>query len=167
MRKLVNLLDQALVAFAAAALAVMMTMTGLSALGRYFLNRPVPDDVVINQMLMALLVFLPLSHVQKVRQHVSVTLFSDWLPPAGRSRLEVFGRVLSLLFYGLLAATAYAATLKAYKINDIEYGELDLLTWPVHAAMTLGLIGFVLRLLLELARPIFDAGDGQAPSDPA
>lgn len=167
MERLINMLDRALVALAALGLAVMMTMTGVSALGRYLFNRPVPDDVVINQMLMVIIVFLPLAHVQKLRQHVSVTLFSDWMRPAGLRRLEHFGRALSLLFFGLLAVTAVAATRKAYAINDIEYGELDLLTWPVHAAMTLGLIGFVLRLLVELARAITGRPVEPAPTDPA
>lgn len=167
MRKLIDRLDRVLLACATVGMAAMMIMTGVSVLGRYFFNRPVPDDVVINQMLMVLIVFLPMAHVQKLRQHVTVTLFSDWLAPAGISRLEVFGRVLSLIFYGLLAATAFAATWKAYDISDIEYGELDLLTWPVHAAMTLGLVGFVLRLLLELIRPSLGADDAQSPTDPA
>lgn len=157
--------DRALVTLAALSLAVMMTMTAASALGRYLFNRPVPDDVIINQMLMVLIVFLPLAHVQKLRQHVSVTLFSDWLPQAGLRKLEGFGRFLSIIFFGLIGATAVAATLEAYHINDIEHGVLNLPTWPFHAAMALGLIGFVLRLLLEIGRAIIGANAEQAPSD--
>ncbi|WP_158967001.1 TRAP transporter small permease [Chachezhania sediminis] len=149
MNRLIEIYDRTMVILAAITLTILMTMTTLSALGRYFFNRPVPDNVTISQMMMVLIVFLPLAYVQKLRHHVSVTLFTDWLPSRGMRRLQGFGLFLSLIFFGLIALTAIAATLKTYHIGESTRGELDLPTWPAHAIMAVGLVGFVLRLLFE------------------
>ncbi|PTX03033.1 TRAP transporter small permease [Pararhodobacter aggregans] len=167
MNRLIELYDRIMVTLAALTLTILMTMTTLSALGRYFFNRPVPDNVTVSQMMMVLIVFLPLAYVQKLRHHVSVTLFSDWLPPGGLRKLEGFGLFLSLIFFGLIAATAVAATLKAYHIGESTRGELDLPTWPAHAVMAVGVIGFVLRLFLELVLALMGKSTAQEPPEKA
>ncbi|MFK7964075.1 MAG: TRAP transporter small permease [Burkholderiaceae bacterium] len=95
--------DRTLVIAAAIAFFVMLSITVVSVIGRYFFNAPIPDDIVFNELLMVFLVFLPFAYVQRKRQHVTVTLVSDWFSKHNQYYFEVFGNVLGFLIFCLIS----------------------------------------------------------------
>src|SRR5690606_17285291 len=99
--------ERFLVLLSGIAIMVMLGITTVSVIGRYFLNAPIPDDVTMNEFLMVFVIFLPLAYVQFKREHIMVTLFSDMMSPKGVAFIDVIAHLLGLIFYGLMAASAY------------------------------------------------------------
>ena len=91
MLKTFEVIDRIALWFSVAALIAIMCITCVSVIGRYFFNSPIPDDLVMNEFLMVVVAFLPLAAVQASREHVFVTIFSDWLPNRPKVAMEIFG----------------------------------------------------------------------------
>ena len=79
MFKIFEVIDKAALWISVTALLFITIMTCISVLGRYFFAAPIPDDLVMSEFTMVIVAFLPLAAVQAAREHVFVTIFSDWL----------------------------------------------------------------------------------------
>jgi len=105
--KLLDLIDRVVVVVSVIALLAMMLLTTVSVIGRYFFAAPIPDDLVMSEFLMVVVVFLPLSAVQVARGHVFVTIFTEWMSSRTRAILETFGVVVGLCIFSIVACAAY------------------------------------------------------------
>lgn len=94
LNRFMNAVDRWLILFAQLMLAVMVLITFVSVIGRTFLNTSVPDDLLIMELLMVVLVFLPLSWVQSLGAHLEVTVLTDFFPEAVQKALVSFGLFL-------------------------------------------------------------------------
>ena len=69
------------------ALLFITSMTCISVIGRYFFSAPVPDDLVMSRCHGHR--GLPAAGgMQAAREHVFVTIFSDWLPNRPKVAME-------------------------------------------------------------------------------
>ena len=89
--KILDWLDRVFVTAAMGILVVMMCLTTISVFGRYFFGAPIPDDLILSEHLMVFLVFLPLGAVQAARQHVFVTIFTEWMSNETKVVMETIG----------------------------------------------------------------------------
>lgn len=150
--------DRVLVFTASAAFFVMLGVTTISVIGRYLFSAPIPDDVVMNELLIVFLVFLPFSYVQRMDQHVFVTLFTDWLPAKMQLLCKSLGNLVGLMIFTLLTYATYLDFYGAYEIDAYNEGVLELPEWPSRFAVFFGILMMNLRLLYDLLnslRPIF------------
>ncbi len=158
MARLLGLVDRLLLAVAAVAALLMMSIATVSSLGRYLLDAPIPDDLVMNENLMVFVVFLPLGYVQWQKGHVQVTLFTDWLPVQAREAIELFALALTLAVVVLLAAASFSDFLTAWRVGAYSDGLLKLPEWPGRAVVAAGLAVFALRVLMDLAVAVRQGG---------
>jgi TRAP-type C4-dicarboxylate transport system permease small subunit len=151
-RRLCNWLDYPLVGIGAAGLLLMMFATLASTIGNAIFSRPVPDIVTLDEVLMAFVVFLPLAYVQLHRDHIEVTLATDWLPPRPKSYLRRFAIIVSIVTFSLLAWALAGGAHDAWADNDIYTGEYDIPSWPMRLIAAIGTVGFVIRLCVDLVQ---------------
>ena len=149
-------LDRLLVIISATALVAITLLTTVSVIGRYLFNAPIPDDLVMNENLMVFVVFLPLSYVQRHREHVFVAAFTDWLSGRALRALEVFGLAVGLGIFTAFAIATFSDFHAAWRIGAYIEGPLELPEWPGRLAVCLGLSVFSLRLLVDLLATVTD-----------
>ena len=99
-------------------------------MGRYLFAAPIPDDLVFSEFLMVFIVFLPLSSVQASREHVFVTIFTEWMPNRKKVVLETFGVFIGLIAFTIVAAAVYTDFKESYDIQAYVEGPLELVEWP-------------------------------------
>ena len=123
-------------------------------MGRYLFAAPIPDDLVFSEFLMVFIVFLPLSSVQASREHVFVTIFTEWMPNRKKVVLETFGVFVGLIAFTIVAAAVYMDFQESYDIQAYVEGPLELVEWPAKFALFFGIGLFAIRLLVDLVQSI-------------
>ncbi len=154
MEKTLDAVDRALVAIAVVALILMTAVTVVSVAGRYLLSMPIPDDLVMSEMLMVVVVFLPLATVQKNREHVFVSMFTDLLPERFQSWFELMGMLIGLVFYAILSAATFGDFKAAWDAGAYIDGQLSLPEWPSRFVVFFGVSVFTLRLLFDVVQAL-------------
>ena len=143
-------IDKLLVVVASATILLMLCITTISVIGRYLFKTPIPDDVVMNELLIVVLVFLPFAYVQRMKQHVFVTLFSDRMSPRNQLICETFGNVVGLVFFALLSHATFLDYREAYAVLAYNEGLLKLPEYPSRFAVFFGIAMMTVRLAIDV-----------------
>ncbi|WP_232802335.1 TRAP transporter small permease [Alloalcanivorax mobilis] len=149
-----SLVDTVFIVIAKLMLCAMVLVTFLSVIGRTFFNTPLPDDLLISEMLMVALVFLPLSWVQSQGAHLEVTVLTDFLPKPVQTLLVSIGLLLGLAVFGTMTYVSWMSAHDAFVFDELAYNSvLDLRDWPAKMLIPLGLAWWCLRILTQLLWP--------------
>ncbi|MDE0726919.1 MAG: TRAP transporter small permease [Alphaproteobacteria bacterium] len=132
----------------------MTLLVCFSVLGRYLFAAPIPDDLVFSEFLMVFVVFLPLSSVQASREHVFVTIFTEWMPNRKKVILETFGVFVGLIAFTIVGWAVFTDFYESYEIQAYVEGPLELVEWPAKFAVFFGVALFAVRLLVDLIQSI-------------
>lgn len=147
-------LERASVVISVTALTVLLVEVCVSVVGRYLFSAPIPDDLVISEFLMVVIVFLPLASVQAAREHVFVTIFTEKLPNRVKVVLETFGVFVGLVAFTILAAATFADFKHAWDYGSYVVGLWELVEWPAKFAVFAGLGLFAVRLLVDSVQSV-------------
>ncbi|MBT3533248.1 MAG: TRAP transporter small permease [Rhodospirillaceae bacterium] len=147
-------IDRISVVIATTALVSLMLLVCISVLGRYLFAMPIPDDLVFSEYLMIFIVFLPLSSVQAAREHVFVTIFTEWLPNRKKVIFETFGVFVGLIAFFIVTVAVYDDFADAWEFQSYVDGPLELLEWPPKIVLVFGVALFTVRLLVDLIQSI-------------
>ena len=152
MMRAFDFLERILVVISIIALIIMTTMICISVTGRYLFNMPIPDDLVFSEFLMIFLVFLPLASVQAAREHVFVSIFTEWMPNRHRFILETFGGYVGLFVFAIISVAVFSDFLYAWDWQSYVDGPLELVEWPPKLALFVGIAVFTVRLAIAAAQ---------------
>jgi TRAP-type C4-dicarboxylate transport system permease small subunit len=137
--------------FGAVLLFVMMALTFIDVLGRYFFNAPLKGAFEITEFVLATLIFAGLPLATARSEHVTVDLFDRFVPD-GIARLRDL--LLELIGAAVMALLCHRMWLKT--LEAIDYGDSSaVLQFPVYPAyffmcLMLGATSGVYLLLLWL-----------------
>ena len=160
--KILHWIDRIAVVTATVALVVMMLLTTVSVIGRYLFSAPIPDDLVMSEFLMVFVVFLPLGAVQAARDHVFVTIFTEWLANNTKVVLETIGVIVGLGIFTIFAIAVYTDFYQAWSVRAYVEGPLELPEYPARFVAFLGLALFAVRLLVDAVMSVIALKEGQA-----
>lgn len=160
--KLLDWIDRALVVVACIALSAIMILTTISVFGRYFFAAPIPDDLVMSEILMVFVAFLPLSYVQARREHVFVTIFTDWMSTGWKVFLETVGTLIGTFIFTIVAWAVFTNFLDAWETGSYFDGPLQLPEWPGRLVVACGLALFALRLVIDSIAAVIGLVTGRA-----
>lgn len=149
-------------AAAAAVVLAMAVMTAVSVAGRELIGLPVPDDIVIQGIMMVAIIILPLAFVQAKGGHIAVTVATNWLPARAITLLKLFGTLIGLAFFAAIAWEAAKQVPGDIEGGGYYDGVYEIPVWPPKVVFVLGLTVFVLRLALSAALRVIELirGDG-------
>ncbi len=160
--RVLDWIDRLAVIISVAALIILTVLICVSVTGRYIFNQPIPDDLVFSEFLMVFLVFLPLASVQAAREHVFVTIFTEWTSNRTRVILETFGVYVGLIAFAIVTVAVYTDFEHAVEYGSYVDGPLDLKEWPPKLAVFLGLALFTIRLAVDAVQSVIAIKDGTA-----
>ncbi len=146
-----------------AAAAALALMTVASVLMRAMLSRPIPGDVELMQMGIALCISLFLPWCQLHRANIIVDFFTDRLPQRGRRALDGLGCLLLALMCLLLAARTAAGALAVQAAGETTM-IIGLPMWWAYAMLAPGLALTALIALWQGQRQLRGQDDGAPPA---
>jgi len=123
---------------------------------------PIPGDLVLSEFLMVFVAFLPLSAVQASREHVFVTIFTDWMSNNGKVVLETLGVVIGLIIFAILAAATFTDFFHAWSFGTYTEGEVEFPEAPPRFVVFLGIALLAVRLLVDAVRSVLGLFTGEA-----
>lgn len=155
-------IDKLLVVIASATILLMLCITTFSVIGRYLFKEPIPDDVVMNELLIVVLVFLPFAYVQRMKQHVFVTLFTDKMSAQRQLVFETFGNVVGLILFLFLSYATFSDFRDAFEVLAYNEGLLKLPEYPSRFAVFFGIAVMTVRLAIDVVSGVQGSlkGDG-------
>ena len=164
MFKFFDVIDRGALWLSVCALLFIMSVTCISVIGRYFFNSPIPDDLVMSEFTMVVVAFLPLAAVQASREHVFVTIFSDWLPNRPKVAMELFGVYLGVVIFTIVTCATYTDFKQAFDVGAYEEGALEVPEAPFRFIVFFGLLLFSIRFVLDavVSTKGFFTGEAQA-----
>lgn len=95
-------MNQAGLAVAATGLIVMMVLTGVDVMMRYFLNRPITGSMELTEFLMSLTIGFGLAYCAFKKGHIRVDLVLIYVPDKVQKILDIIAYVVSFGFYCLI-----------------------------------------------------------------
>lgn len=142
--------EHALVAIAVVGLFAMAVLVTTNVISRWIGRALIPDDVMLVQELMVLVILLPIGAVTALRQHISVDLFTERAGPRMMRVLALLGHVAGLGFAGFLMAAAWQGFIQAWQTQDYYSGVLDIPMWIGHSGFLFGIALFFVRLVMMI-----------------
>ncbi|PIE62421.1 MAG: C4-dicarboxylate ABC transporter permease [Desulfobacter postgatei] len=127
MDRFFTLISDLLKSVGALALTLMMLITAVDVIGRYF-KHPIFGSVEIVGFLAVAVTGAALPHTYKVNGHVGVEIVTRFLPRKVRLFLELFTRTLTLIFFSVVAWQMFV-----YAKDMQQAGEVSMnLEFPLH-----------------------------------
>lgn len=135
---------------ASVALLLMLVITVIDVVGRYFFNAPLPGGVELVEIMLAMVVFAAFPLITWNEEHICVDLLDDWFPKT----------MVSLRQFVISLGCAFALGLVAWKVwglgtRSLSYEEeTDILAIPLGYVMyfisVTGWLSMVMTLLLAV-----------------
>ena len=81
---------------------VMMSITAVYVLLRYFFRRPWKGSVDVQELMLVIVVFSSLAYMQFLKQHINTTVITSRLSKHTQAVLEVFKSLLGVGIFGFM-----------------------------------------------------------------
>jgi len=127
---------------------------------------PIPDDTLLQGLLMVAIIALPFAFIHRRDGHIAVTITTDWLKPRPLAALRIFGGILALAFFFIIG-WAIARDIPTDYLNKAVYdGVFELPAWPMKVVFTFGIAAFLLRIAFGIVVSIIDMIEGTVSGRP-
>lgn len=145
----------------------MMVLITVDVILRYIFNRPIPGSYNLVQFLLVGVVFLSIAYVQSQRGHVKMDVATSWMSAKNQKAIDVFGHVLGIVLFSIIAWQGGKLAWKAWVIQDYTMGIVEFPLWPAKSLVPFGFGLLSLQLfhdlisdIVKLLDPDFD-GQGE------
>jgi TRAP-type C4-dicarboxylate transport system permease small subunit len=142
-------------------LSAAALIVACSVLLRAFVGGQVRGDFEIVSVASGIAILLFLPYCQAKRAHVSVDVFTGWLPPAALRRIELLWSSALAVAAALLAWRLCAGLAQAWSRNDVSM-ILNIPLTLVFAAAVIGVAGTSILALLEVLAAASGSPQGHA-----
>ena len=129
---------------------LMMSLTTLDVFLRFLLNRPIPGNYELQEIMLVCVAFLGLSYVQSKRLHIVMDLLPEFLSDENNMIIRLLGDLIFLFIAILITWQASIEAWSAWVTGDFYWGIIHYPTWPPKLAMTLGMGLLCIRLISDV-----------------
>ncbi|OWU83031.1 hypothetical protein ATO6_20585 [Oceanicola sp. 22II-s10i] len=160
-------LESAFLGISVLTIIVLTLVISISVIGRNVFAAPIPDDIIIAENMMPLIVCLPFALVTARRGNLEVEIFTGWLPVRANNALSALGHLLGFLCFTAIAWCVWDGVLRDLDTRQYYEGMLHIPVWPGKVIFVLGVVTFCFRLLLNTLSDIRRTVTGEelAPHD--
>ena len=129
----------------------MMFLITFNIVGRK-LGFPLPGAVGVAGFMLAIVVFLGLSHCEEKESHIRVEFLIHHLRPKIRMVVLIFDYLVALLLFTAMAVATGIDSIHSFQIKETLTGAVSLPEYPVKAIITLGCGLMSIQVLLNTIR---------------
>lgn len=147
-----SLLERTLSNLAALGLASLCLIVTTTVVVRALGFALIPDDVLLVQELMLIIILLPLGAVTAQRAQIAVTVFTDRLHLRGKTALALLAHAIGIIFAAALLWVTVSTCMDELASGEYYDGDLHLPTWFGWGVFSFGSAVFLLRLFMLLVR---------------
>ncbi len=133
-------------------LLFMAFLTTLSAITRYVLSWPIPDEYEISRLLLSVVICWGLALAFRHHDHIQLDIYWGALSAKGKRVLTRIGSGISMILVGGIAF-ALASKTSDTKAAGLLTVDLNLPVWGFYAAAWLGIVAAFLILLGQFLMP--------------
>lgn len=123
-------------------------------LGRFIFNQPIPGTTELVKTAILAIVFLGVAYTLKKDGHIRATVLVRYLSPKVRAWFEIFGCLIGILIFILLAVYGWEAAIKAWRVKEFEGVQLRVPTYPSRFIMVLGSVLMSIQYTINLVQNI-------------
>ncbi|MEH6546602.1 MAG: TRAP transporter small permease [Sneathiella sp.] len=154
MVKIVDWISNAFAVLSMVILIFIMLFITVSVCGRYFIGVSIPDDIIIMQALLVVMVFLPFSYVQGKGEHLSVSILTDHMSTTGKHICNLIGLFVGISFMGIVMVASFGDAYTAYIDEAFFEGPLEIKEWPSRGSVFVGTGLLFIKLVLDFVTAI-------------
>ena len=125
-------------------LFVMALLVVADIISRELANESLPGVTEIVYLGIVAVVFLSFAYTEEMSAHVKIEIFSDRLPPKGRTTLDILTWLVGASLMGLLAWLAGREAMESWEVREYIPSAIRVPIYPVKFAVCIGfgLLGF-------------------------
>ena len=138
----------------ACVLIPLMLITAADVVARDVFNHPIPGVIELSQYLLAVSILLGLAYTQQVKGHVGVSMLTSRLPARAQIMMSLFGTLVSLFLFVLLAWQGLIIGLEEKTVSDM----LRVPQYPFRLLVAVAAFLTFLELLIDLGSSIQKLG---------
>ena len=151
-------LSEALLTVTMIPVLAMMVHITLDVILKYAISTPIQGTLdITSYYYMVSVVLLPTAFVELTRQSIAVDLFYMMMPYRLRVATAGFVLLLSTAGYGGLAAISWPDAVRAYRLNEIVAGTINVYVWPTRFLLPIALFVTAAVCLMLFYRLLTDS----------
>jgi TRAP-type C4-dicarboxylate transport system permease small subunit len=135
---------------AAGLVFIMIFPTTLDIFLRYIMEEPLPAIFQLTEFMMVGVVYLGISYVQSMKEHIKIEMATSWLPKRGQDLLDIFGYLVGLLLFAIMMWQSGRLAWEAWVTQDYTMGIIHFPLWPAKSIIPIGCGLLCVRLLLDI-----------------
>ncbi|MBI5969181.1 MAG: TRAP transporter small permease [Deltaproteobacteria bacterium] len=135
---------------AAGLVFIMIFPTSVDVILRYLFNAPLPEIFQLTEFMMVGVVYLAISYVQALKDHIKIEIVTSWLPKKAQEALDLFGYLVGLFIFSIIAWQSGRQAWEAWVTQDYTMGIVQFPVWPAKSILPLGVGLLCLRLILDI-----------------
>jgi TRAP-type C4-dicarboxylate transport system permease small subunit len=132
---------------------VIMALTIVDVVGRYFFLRPLAINVELSELLMIVIIMFSIAGTQRVGGHVAMEGFVNRFKRMNRPLFPAFRILTLLLAEGAFIYAFYFIlinSLESHSFNEVTQGPVFLIVWPFKFVICFGILLMCVRLAIQL-----------------
>ncbi len=137
------------VASGVAVLLLCFYTTG-DALGRFVFDTPLPASLELTLILLIVIVFWGIAHVQARGGHMRLDFLRSRLAPRGQVLLDIFSLLIGLFIFALVTWQSWIWTMEALATHDEMMGQWSIPFFPPRLALTFGAFTLCVQYIINL-----------------
>ena len=138
---------------ASLAIVLIMIVTVVDVVTRGVSARSVPGMIESAEIILVAAAFLGLGYAQRMKAHVSTSIFMDALPPAMARILRRAGLLVVVVYATSATFVSARRAWDAFQGGEVRFGLIEIPQWPARTAIAIGFTLLLVELLRELRRP--------------
>ena len=153
-------IEEKLIIVCAAILFFMMSLTALDVVMRYLFNRPIQGTYELMEFSLVGASALAFAYVQRVRQHIAISLITDRLSLKWRKLIDIVVLILTLVILILLTWRTGLTAFTSLMTGETTFGIIAFPVGPAKSVVPVGLGLLCLRVIVQIGEDITGVGKG-------
>ena len=138
-------------------LVLMMLHIVLDVALKYLFNAPIEGTLeIVAFYYMVGVVFLPLAMTELRHEHINVDLVVQMLPRRIASYVYVFGCLVAVVFFVMLAYQTFLDAWHAFSVAEVMMGSIYVTIWPARWILPAGFTVIALAIVVHAIRALRD-----------
>jgi TRAP-type C4-dicarboxylate transport system permease small subunit len=150
LRRVADAETNALEAISTVGAVVLFSLTVADVTLRYVFGSGIPGALEIIELTLVVLVIGSLASAERAGVNIRAQLLTSQLPARASAWVRVAGRVITVLFVGLLLYSTIVVAMESTISQEARFGLLHLWIWPVRIFIPIAVLALLLVSVIQL-----------------